>query len=221
MEFPNCRLREPYVVIASTGRAGSTLLYKAILQGFCYQRCGYLGAVRCFNQNILERQFGGFVARLAEDKDFPPIAKTHDLFPEGRTTETRYIFVHSDPLDSALSVERKVSQSGLGWFARHQHNLRVPEEERGYHDLFTKDVLNYKRQLLSWMKQPCPPVLAIAYEDLWDQISAIEKFTGIRIRLPKRRKRGEKNKPSNISNSLFSELRELRESLSGSSVSFD
>jgi hypothetical protein len=201
------------IIVASNGRAGSSMLFLSIAKSFIKNKCrlsmgSYLG-------QRLYSLAAGYIVRLNEIESSPfVVCKTHDVLEQELSDDVLYIFVHGDPLDSALSVQQVVNEEGLEWFKLHQYNLKA---SGSYDSLFTEDVLNYRQQLESWFGVESKNVLCLAYEDIWDRIEELSEFIGFEIELPKRRERKIKLPPAKINTKLFDELRQLRFDLTTSS----
>lgn len=176
------------IVVASFGRAGSTLIYTAVTEAMASAQYG-----RCTR----------LTRRLSQDDDFdlPPtkfrsgvVYKTHDYptfldSPGG----IRGIFLFGSALDAALSVHAQKDLRGEDWVQRHFDHLRRPYR---YDDIFKEDVLGFREQCISWMGCDKVPILCLRYEDLWDNVDQISKFCGVEVTLPERRARKSKDVPS-------------------------
>lgn len=196
---------EDKVIVVSTGRSGSTLLFKAIADSYVTQRINFLG--RIF-PNSAKRQFSAFITRLSDiNQTTSPIVKSHDLYPKNGYRNAKYIFIHGDPLESILSIENIVKIEGMQWFYAHQKHLQASGR---YEDRYTQDVLNYKGQLASWASKKRENVYVVSYENLWESVDEISEFLDFKITLPKKRDRILKTVPSNISLGLFCNLAAIR-----------
>jgi hypothetical protein len=199
----------PKVVIASTGRAGSTMLCDVIRDSMIGQRYDshHDGALA----KRIRRWSYRYVVRL---KNLPNevgyIYKTHDILEVPPADNIKYVFIYGDPLESALSVEQVVEREGLDWFKSHQYHLRGSGE---YGELFSKDVLNYRGQLENWLTQERDDVICIDFDDLWIEQDRLSKFLGFKINLPAKQLRKTKPAKEGINQQLFSELRNLKTTL--------
>lgn len=193
----------PRIIVASTGRAGSTVLYKALCESYTKKRCL---TKKETEKRIRKRIDCGFIKRLKKDhKKLPKIIKTHDLFHDDTYPKnSKAIFVYGDPLDSLLSVEQMTKKYGLQWFYQHQYNLRA---EGSFEKLYHDDVLNFEGQIKSWMRQKRSNVLCIKYEDIWERKKDIEAFTGLSISLPPQKQRTKKERQNKIDQKLIQHLR--------------
>lgn len=202
-------LRGRKIVIASNGRAGSTMLFEAIADAFVSQKCGL--DLQSRPGKILREICFDFVPRLQDiRKSRAKIIKTHDLWEQSCADVALYIFVHGDPLEAALSVEQMTDEYGKQWFRQHQYNLRGQGEVA---DLYQQDVLNYRQQLTSWLQANHANVLTLAYEELWSRRDDISGFVGFDVALPQKRARREKTLPKSLNKALFDDLSRLRTDL--------
>lgn len=199
--------QERRIVVASTGRAGSTLLYNSILRAYGRARWGFEGGSR--EEEIYAKRYRGFVSRINSHtlSSSPVVIKTHDLCPDVVPAEALFIFLHGDPLEAAISVRSVVDVKGVEWFYKHQHHLHG---EGGYSSLFQRDVLNFRGQIKSWLSRTEQNVFCVSYETLWEQVENLEEFLGFDIQLPARRERSKRRTPIDINYRLFEELRALR-----------
>lgn len=196
----------PKIVVASSGRAGSTMLYDALINSLIQYRFGL--AQTSFLAKKLKAYLSGHVYDLANIRSAPFIVcKTHDVQENAPKGPFRYLFIYGDPLESALSVAKMTEKMGRFWFIEHQAHLRA----RGrYESLYHEDVLNYKGQLTSWLGTPRNDVLCIDYDELWDKIDDLSDFVGFPVTVPARRSREKKKVPEDVNYPLFQELRGLR-----------
>ena len=199
----------PRIIIASTGRAGSTMLFEATAQGLIWSRFG------CKPDTVLgkalTRSSSGYVARLSSiDRQTYAVYKTHDTFNLLPRGDYKVIFVYGDPLESAMSVDRIVREKGESWFVQHQYHLHGAGELR---DLFNKDVLNYAGHLKDWLGQYREGVLCVDYDDLWISQAEISSFLGFQLQLPLRRPRRTIESNAIIDHELFADLRRMKDML--------
>jgi hypothetical protein len=199
----------PKIVIASTGRAGSTMLFQAIADSLVQTRFGV--SPESSIGKLIKRMCMGYVDRI---KSLPSetcvVCKTHDTYENPAKMCAKYIFVYGDPLDSAMSVEQVVEKKGQEWFVLHQFHLKANGE---YRDLYNKDVLNYQGQLETWLATTDANVLCIEYDELWSKNELLSKFIGFDIILPVRRPRIDKPKKHSVNEKLFDRLRKVKEKL--------
>ena len=195
------------VVVASTGRNGSTMLHNALAEGFVRHSFGRLADTLIGRE--LARLSKRFVDRLVDVPKFPePIQKTHDLYDDAAPASAKYIFVYGDPLEAAQSVESMVAVRGEIWLERHLYHLR---SSGLLSELYRRDILNYEKQLGCWMGQERYNVLPVHYEDLWRRTDEIAEFVGFPLSLPARSMRTPKPEPKLIDEALFERLREVQE----------
>jgi hypothetical protein len=194
------------IIVTSTGRAGSTMLTNAIAHALVKKRYPIANRYPKIQQKLvsLSKQFCDRLIYI--DDISAPIAKTHDIFPEGLKSKHKFVFVFTDPYDSALSTKRVTEEHGHIWFLEHQYHLRANGE---YEKLFENDVLNYEGQMKSWSKNR-ENVFVISYEELWNRIDEISSFLNMKVELPSKRQRAiEKERQMERNNRLFNYLREF------------
>jgi hypothetical protein len=191
------------IVVASTGRSGSTMLFNAISSSFIDNN--HKRIVSCLGRSFLKKLCSGYLDRIQDIGLFSPtILKTHDLIDTSQIDKAKFIFVYADPLDSAQSVEKVVQEKGLIWFEEHQYHLRGSGE---YKDLYEKDVLNFENQIKTWTNVNSDRVMIIRYEELWDRVDELSDFVGFPVNLPERRERSPKKPPASYNTKLFARLR--------------
>lgn len=172
------------IVVASFGRAGSTLVYDALVVARAKSRYGS-GA------SIPQRLVRDTVWDLSEKPLRPGVIyKTHD-YPEAlkKTNGVRAIFLFGSAVDAAQSAYGQKSVHGEVWTREHFQHLRRPYR---YDEIPTSDVLGFRDQCIAWMGCEQMPVLCIRYESLWKNVSVISEFCGLDIRLPIQRQRSKK-----------------------------
>lgn len=195
------------VVIASTGRAGSTMLYDTVAQSWHLFRLRFW-AENIFHSNheIIKRE-----AWRLENRNFQRgvVYKTHDLPPTNIADQkdVKYIFIYGDPVDSCLSVDQMVKKNGVIWLEEHLFHLRG---HGSYNDLYKKDILNYEQQVKQWTTLKYTNILIIKYDELWDKLDELQDFLGFPVDIPAKRRRSEKEYPAEEINwALFNHLRSL------------
>lgn len=197
------------IVIASTGRAASTMLVDAVAESLVQHKFH----LRSNNSlaRIVKNRLMGYVDRIITLPDEScVICKTHDTYDCPPTTEFKYVFVYGDPLDSAKSVEKIVEREGKQWFELHQYHLKA---SGNYSDLFQVDVLNYQGQIKSWMSFKHRNVICIDYDDLWKKNDLLTDFLGFEVKLPERKLRLPKREIKDINYEFFESLRDLKNDL--------
>lgn len=196
----------PKIVVASTGRAGSTILYEAIADSLIKHRFpknpngAFARMIRRWCANFVVR-----ISALPQVRYF--VCKTHDVFDSPPDIECKYVFIYGDPLESAMSVQQVVESEGQAWFDIHQFHLRGNGQ---YSELYEKDVLNYQGQLESWLMPARENVICIDFDDLWDEVGRLSGFLGFSVDLPSKRSRKPKSPGDNINVELFMRLRNLK-----------
>ncbi len=172
------------ILVASFGRAGSTLIYDAVNEAMARSRFG-----------ISASAFQKITRDVA--MDLPNcelrsgvVYKTHD-YPDslaGRQ-KVRGIFLFGSAEEAALSVHAQKAARSEDWVKLHFEHLRRPYR---YDDLLQEDVLGFRDQCVAWMSFEGVPVLCLRYEGLWDNLDKISEFCGLDVRLPERRERAPK-----------------------------
>ncbi|HEY0720249.1 MAG TPA: hypothetical protein VGE50_03245 [Gammaproteobacteria bacterium] len=201
---------EEKIVVASNGRAGSTMLFEAITRSYIQHRfhlnsTSYIG-------DKLAKLASNYCDRLADiRKTNAAVIKTHALWDGCAEPGVKYLFVHGDPLDSALSVAGMVDKLGEDWFKEHLYHLESKGGELV--DLFQSDVLNYENEIVSWSGAKDDAVLCVAYEQLWEMVSKISEHVGFDVRLPEFIPRPVKASKVAVNQPLFDELRRIRKAV--------
>lgn len=187
------------IIVASTGRAGSTMMFEAIAKSLIWH------SFRARSNSVLEQITVGYLDRFEQHGTCPSaVYKTHDLLPEFPPQNVRCIFIYGDPLEAALSVRDKVQQVGHTWFDNHQNNLRAVG---ALEHLFSADVLNFRGQLESYLSRRYDSVFCVDFEDLWSKRTALSNFLGFQVELPLRRQRSKKATEEDVDFEFFSSLR--------------
>ena len=206
--------KENKIIIASSGRSGSTMLYYSLADSLILKK------LHLNSNNIvahyIKRLCTGFVKRIKTLPNEPYlVCKTHDIYDNPPKSNYKYIFIYGDPLDSAMSVEKEVNKKGLGWFLKHQKYLRA---FGNYDDLYRKDIHNYKGQIENWLNQRKKNIFCVDYDDLWSEVDLLSKFVGFEVRLPPRRPRQDKIPIDidEINENLFDQLKSIKDNLKDS-----
>lgn len=180
------------VVIASSGRSGSTFLFKSIVKS-------YSKITGINKQFIIQHAFN------LKKKSFlyNGVYKTHD-FPYKNVKEVKYIFIYGDPISSLNSTLLRTSRDGYSWLKLHLEHLKSTKNIR---DFYNSDILNYEALLKEWKefeKKYPRNVLTIDFEKLWIDHAIIEDFLGINFNLGKKKNRKSDNnyKENKILNKL-------------------
>lgn len=199
----------PKIIIASTGRSGSSMLLDAVTDSLIKHRFHTKRGTRI--SNLIKSIIAGYIDRIEKLSEEPFLVyKTHDIYEGNPDSNCKFIFIYGDPLESALSVQQTVEQEGQQWFLDHQFHLRACGD---YADLFQKDVLAYRTQLESWLTQRNANIVCIDFDDLWVKTEELSNFLGFEVELPTKRPRREKSNKDNINESLFNLLRDVRSRL--------
>lgn len=173
---------QPTIVVASFGRAGSTLVWNAAGDAMGRARLGRLAAAYpnvckdlAFNWPPEQTLWSGLVYKT---HDYPGLLAHH---PKART-----IFMFGSALDAALSVHEQKALQKENWTQTHFRYLNRPYR---YDALLDEDVLGIRDQCVAWMGHTQSPVLCVRFEALWDNLEKVSAFCKLDIQLPARRPR--------------------------------
>ena len=171
----------PAFVVASMGRAGSMVVYKALVTGLSSRRFGLLGP------NLVHFVKGHAWDLSATDLIGGVVYKTHG-FPDGLKPKwpIKIIFTFGSASDSAVSLYLCLERYGRKWIEDHLKHLRA---DGPFEDIFQRDVLRFEEQIKSWSSVTDLDVLAVRYETLWDHVDTLSDFVGFPVSLPPRRAR--------------------------------
>ena len=168
------------IVVASFGRAGSTLVYDAVVEAMSRKR---FGTTHDFAQRIIRD-----VAYDRPPKKFRAgaVYKTH-LNPEILSGKgLRAIFMFGSAENAALSVHAQIHLKGEDWVKQHfKHLQRAYRIDR----ILQEDVLGFQDQCAAWMGYQHIPVLCLRYETLWNNLDKLSAFCNLDIALPQYRQR--------------------------------
>ena len=191
------------ILIASTGRAGSTLMVNVVSQAYISKFCK--GKPKWF-KSLAAKYSCSYINRLCA-KDIKlansPVLKTHDLYTNDSNICGKKIFLFSDPLESALSVSEQIKKNGDSWGKRHINHLKGSGQ---INQILNRDVLNYKNQLLSWGESDA---FIIHYDDLWSRSLELSKYLELDIVLPEKKERCKKDRTVDYNKNLFDSLQNL------------
>ena len=199
----------PKIIICSSGRSGSTMLFKAVTDGIIVNKFGQTN-LKLFGRKI-RQLISTFIREFSQinDSNFL-VYKSHAPFSlDGKIdlTNCLILFVYCDPLDAAISVEEVVKKRGIEWFYEHQKNLYG---KGSYEDLFTKDILNYENTIKSWLDVNEENILCIDYIDLWKNENIISNFLGFKVSLAQKFERTAKNNKRKVNHDLFEHLKKKK-----------
>lgn len=203
------------IVIASNGRAGSTVFFDTVVAGIINDR---QLETRFLTQKIYKYLcLSKFVDRVDDDaiKRFLVI-KTHDI-PRAENLRAlkekcKIIYLHSDPLVSAVSVVRQYNVKGMPWIDKHLYHLNTDRNLYCVDDILQYDVLNYRKQIDAWANYDGNNLMTIAYEDIWEKIDQVSEFLDVDLTLPKQVSRTSLL-GLNVNQQLFLSLRKARSKL--------
>ena len=190
------------IIVASSGRAGSTMVHDAIAKAVF----GNLG--KSLVKKFLASTFGTGFSRYIYDPVPFRVTKTHALPPKVKI-DAKIIFIHGDPWDAVFSAIAFDKVKGEGWWDAHVHNLSGKRNACA----FTNDVLNYERQIRLWSnyaKENSEILMVVAYEDLWRYEEKIWRFLGLpNASMPDQRKSRSSEAGVKVPE-LYQYLREVR-----------
>ena len=190
------------IVVAGTGRNGSTLLFTAISESLVYDRFKIKSST-LIGRSIL-RFSRTYTDRLSSVPSSQiPVHKTHDVLSPKNVQDARFIFVYGNPFEAAQSVQTMVAKHGKIWLDEHQYHLKA---SGSYEELYERDILNYEEQMLSWLAIPNKNVFGIRYEQIWDRKDELQRFLGFKVILPERKARKSKPKIEKYNVKLFKHL---------------
>lgn len=176
---------QPACMVASFGRAGSTLVYDALVEGMAVKRFGKPSplATRLIRDEAWD--LANFRFRSGQ------VYKTHD-YPEALSDKQnpKIVFMFGSALDAAMSVYQQRELRGEEWVKLHFQHLK---SSHSVDDVIRFDALGLLRQAKSWVGFEGLPVLCIRYEALWDNEAQLSEFCGFDIKLPARQERAAKN----------------------------
>lgn len=203
-----CSQLQTPVLINSYGRSGSTLLTDAVTTG-ALQSCRFSGY----------RIVRGSVKRNAWDLEKTKIRhgvvyKTHDYPPkENLPSDSRMVYIFSDPLSVILSLLRLFTEKGEDWIKAHYSHLGVPY--RNLERIRETDDLQLERHLDSWLGEDRFPIMFVRYESLWSNIDSVSEFLGVEVVLPPYRPREQLgNETTEVLKGVEATYQEFRERLS-------
>lgn len=172
----------PALVVASFGRAGSTVVWDALRMAMARARLGPLAST---NPEVCS----GLAFNFPQGDALRPgiVYKTHD-YPDMMVASRRVraVFLFGSAVEAALSVHEQKALRGEGWVRQHFHHLHRPYR---YDALLDADVLGMRDQCVAWMGYTASPVLCLRFEALWDNVDRLSEFCGLEVRLPARKPR--------------------------------
>ena len=182
------RGRWPAFVVASMGRAGSTLVYDSLAAAASRKYLSPLGSRLAGSYKL-----SGSYKKCAWDLSATPLIdgvvhKTHDVPGNLRAKRpVKCVFTFCSASDSAISVYlRSQRRNGQRWIDAHFENLGA---DGPVEDLFRRDVLRLQRQIEAWSSAAHLDVLAMRYEAMWDHVDTLSAFVGFPVSLPPFRER--------------------------------
>lgn len=172
----------PSLIVASTGRSGSTLVYDALVDGLAKARFGLLWRM---GRKITR----GTAWNLGETRLNPGVVyKTHALAEDlPANASVRIVFVYSRPSEVVLSTISCRDRYGQSWLDDHLRHMGVtaPFERLPY-----EDILRLEEQIDGWTSVKDHELLAVQYDELWaGGASAVSNFVGFPVCFPEKRAR--------------------------------
>ena len=165
------------VVVASSGRSGSTMLCHALMSSSFSEKYKMRSSPRLVFYPAFD------VGRGYQFRS-GGVYKTH-LLGNHIPIDVKTIFIYDAPRVTYESYRQCLAKYGLQWGDRHLVNL-----ESCYsvdHWGSDVDLLNYEAQLNSWMARSNG--ILVRFSDLWQQSDLISDYIGVRLTLPRRESR--------------------------------
>ena len=189
------------IIVASSGRSGSTMLTNAIAEAFVDQKFRYWPRpVR----KLALRLSVEFVGRVGECINGIPVIKTHDLHNATSMSGLKKVFVFGPALDAVVSAKEFAKKQSPAWLEQHIYHLHG----KGYPDqIFDEDVLNYEVQLATWLA--VSDAFHVHYDDLWDRYEELAGYLELPLSLPDRRERMPSTAPNSYNSTLFRRLKAI------------
>lgn len=175
---------EQSIVLASTGRAGSTLLFEAIVRSISQT---YHAGLRWPIHRICQDS----AWNLSALAPVPGVVyKTHDLpWAAHEPKNTRVIFVFGSAIETVRSVQQAWEDLAYAFVESHFNHMKATGPVEALAD---RDVLGLETKIDAWLSHDSVPTLCIKYESLWEKESTISDFLNLDISLPEQRQRSEK-----------------------------
>jgi len=178
------------IIIASSGRAGSTMLFHSVLMAQ-YR----LKISRKYAQRPLFRKH-----QLCNVKS-GRVYKTHLLYEKLKNINARVIYVYDDYSSTLSSFFGCIDRYGEAWGLQHMKNLE--SRFTSLEGLGEADILNYEKQIKQYVldnRVSKEQLVAIPYEYLW-KIDLMKVF-GFTVTLPTKRARQSTNRFSLSNNHI-------------------
>lgn len=171
------------VIVGSLGRAGSTLLFRAITR------------LDTFYDLSQKSRFRRDVFKEALEDHC--VYKTHDYPPESLSVGVKVIWTFADPFDVVASVKAIVSgeddsfgEYGVNFIEEHFRNLRADPAD--IDKLLDRDAMNLERHFDRWYRPQGFDCLVVRYETMWNNIEKMRSFLDLPLSLPPQRERKHK-----------------------------
>jgi len=185
--IPNTK--EP-ILVSSFGRAGSTLVYNALVDAVAKDR--FLFSTRLSRAVCHDTAWDISSKRLLNGV----VYKTHD-YPAGLAEKipAKSVFLFGSAIESSLSVYLMGQLKGPGWVEDHMKHLKSTGNSE---DILERDTLGFVPQAKAWFGFVDAPVLCLRYETLWSNIDILSDFCEQKVVLPAQRERAHKNFPPDL-----------------------
>ena len=199
-----CNKNTNILLVASLGRSGSTMLFRALSAASIK-----VGVRRV--KRVMARAVRSHLWRLDPDiMEQGIIYKTHDVPPKDKRIDSlKCVYLFADPYDVIPSVVRKTETSGCGWLKRHADHLGG--ELDSVKELFEGDVLDLEGNFDAWTSVEHCDLFAVRYDSVWDYQAKLSEFVGFTVELPPRRAR--KSSPKDLTCSQRKKMRATYRSL--------
>lgn len=179
------------VVVASCGRSGSTMLFKALADS------SIRGRKIIPSHWIKSKKWD-----IEGYKHKGIIYKTHDMPPNKIDERVKYVYVYDDPIRVVSSTMRK-ARSNLGWWVGHKNHMKSSCEQ--IEKVAKNDCLGIKQNIIKWYEfcKNNEKGMSVKYNTLWEK-GRLRNFLDVDIELPKRKSR--KSKIQDLDTSTIKKL---------------
>lgn len=176
-----CLKSDPPIIVASMGRAGSTLVFDSVINAKADQ---YPTFFRPFYKRLIT-DFSWCLEGFKFSKG--AVYKTHDFPPvDGAIKDCKVIYVYGPATEAVISVFGCEAKFGSQWVNRHLEHLNASES---FASIYDSDVLRIEEQIKRWGRCDTANIFFLYYSDIWDELGQLQNFLGFDIQLPPRRER--------------------------------
>jgi len=148
------------VIIASMGRAGSTLMFEVVCQKY-----------RNGNFVIFDRK-----RSLLDDWAY----KTHSL-PDFIPDNAKVIYLFTNPMDCIVSAHKYTNMQ--------QHYIHLGGDWDNHEKWLEQDTLRLEKNFDAWYRPQRFELMTLRYETMFDYIDEIKGFCQAQLNFPPRRER--------------------------------